>query len=155
MVSMSLTFRRSSGRAQRASARNQNGSSNAVELVPNPEGASGSQPPSADDSDVTMIIDDEPSISHSDSSQNILDQSQTSQAMSTRGKKKDKGKGKEVEVPVRVKEEPQTVSLRSPEPQVDLVRLMHLLPATKFSHIVTSCSSTITTIALLVVHKAL
>ncbi|KAF8831576.1 hypothetical protein HHX47_DHR1000797 [Lentinula edodes] len=110
----------SSGRAQRASARNQNGSSNAVELVANPEGASGSQPPSADDSDVTMIIDDEPSISHSDSSQNILDQSQTSQTMSTRGKKKDKGKGREVEVPVRVKEEPQTVSLRSPEPQVDL-----------------------------------
>ncbi|KAJ4480423.1 hypothetical protein C8J55DRAFT_63809 [Lentinula edodes] len=111
----------SSGRAQRASARNQNGSSNAVEPVANPEGASGSQPPSADDSDVTMIIDDEPSISHSDSSQNILDQSQTSQAISTRGKKKDKGKGKEVEVPVRVKEEPQTVSLRSPEPQVDLL----------------------------------
>ncbi|KAJ4488300.1 hypothetical protein J3R30DRAFT_3434956 [Lentinula aciculospora] len=113
---------RSSGRAQRASARNQNGSFNAVDPVVNPEGTSGSQPPpSAGDSDITMIIDDEPSLSHSDSSQNIVAQSQSSQGMNTRGKKRDKGKEKEVEAPMRIKEEPQTVSLPSPEPQVDLL----------------------------------
>ncbi|KAJ3737430.1 hypothetical protein DFJ43DRAFT_1048031 [Lentinula guzmanii] len=111
----------SSGRALRASARNQNGSSNTVDPVANVKVTRGSQPPppSADDSDITMIIDDEPSASHSDSSQNIVDQS--SQGMNTRGKTKDKGKGKEIEVPMRIKEEPQTLSLRSPEPQVDLL----------------------------------
>ncbi|KAJ3842764.1 hypothetical protein F5878DRAFT_555232 [Lentinula raphanica] len=115
----------SSGRAQRASARNQNGSSNAVDPVLNfnSEGTRSSQPPppSADDSDITIILDDEPSASHSDSSQNILDPPQSIQGMNTRGKKKDKGKGKETEVPARIKEEPQTVSLHSPEPQVDLL----------------------------------
>ncbi len=74
------------------------------------------------DSDVTMIVDDEPmsTLSRSNSSQNILDY--PSQGASTRGKKKDKGKGKEIEPPVRIKEEPKPISLHSPEPHVELVR---------------------------------
>lgn len=116
--------RGASGRAQRASARNQNGSTAAMDPLVNQEGASGSQPPApmASDSDVLMIIDDEPSASRSNSSPTFPDQ--PSQGVSSRGRKKDKGKGREIETAVKVKEEPQTVSLRSPEPQpqFDLVR---------------------------------
>ncbi|KAF5391799.1 hypothetical protein D9757_001651 [Collybiopsis confluens] len=107
-----------SGRAQRASARNQNGSMNAMDLVSS-EGASGSQPAPSLGSDAEIIImDDDPmSLLMPDSSQNIVDQS--SHGTNTRAKRKDKGKGREVENFVRIKEEPQTVNLRSPEPQTD------------------------------------
>ncbi|KAF9070348.1 hypothetical protein BDP27DRAFT_622160 [Rhodocollybia butyracea] len=105
-----------SGRAQRASARNQNGATSAADSLPNSEGASGSQAPLSlsVDSDI-MILDDDLSPA---SSQNVPGQS--SQGVSTRGKMKDKGKGKEVEIPLRIKEEPQPASL-PPEPQVDLL----------------------------------
>ncbi|KIK63801.1 hypothetical protein GYMLUDRAFT_57453 [Collybiopsis luxurians FD-317 M1] len=108
-----------SGRAQRASARNQNGSSNGVDLIVNPEGPSGSKaaPLLVGDTEIMIMDDESSSLPPPTSLQNIVDQS--SHVTSTRGKKKDKGKGKEVENPVRIKEEPQTVSLRSPEPQFD------------------------------------
>jgi hypothetical protein len=103
-----------SGRAQRASARNQNGSTSAVDPAVNSDDSLPAVT-LAGDTDITMILDDEQPISPP----NVQDQS--SQGTGSRAKKKDKGKGKEIEPSVRVKEEPQTVYLRSPEPQFDLL----------------------------------
>jgi len=115
-----------SGRAQRASARSQNNLNGAVsDSLPTNEAAGGSAlPPVSGESDVQMILDDAPTLSRSNSSQNI--QEGPSNGVGTRGKRKDKGKGKEVEPMVRVKEEPKAISLHSPEPQSNLVRLLCL-----------------------------
>ncbi|KAG6841200.1 hypothetical protein C0991_000862 [Blastosporella zonata] len=104
------------GRAQRASARNQNGTVQGTELPADSELASASSlnPIPVDSEPDTMAIDDEPSISRSNSSQNLLEA--TVSAIG-RPKRKDKGKGKEVELAaVRVKEEPKAVSLHTPDP---------------------------------------
>ncbi|KAG6811866.1 hypothetical protein H0H92_005442 [Tricholoma furcatifolium] len=104
------------GRAQRASARNQNGAMSSAENHVYSEVASASSlnPISVDLEPSTVIVDDEPSISRSNSSQNLLD---TPASTVGRPKRKDKGKGKEVEpVNVRVKEEPKAVSLHTPDP---------------------------------------
>ncbi|KAK7466915.1 hypothetical protein VKT23_003979 [Stygiomarasmius scandens] len=110
-----------SGRAQRASARSQNNLNGAVsDSLPTNEAAGGSAlPPVSGESDVQMILDDAPTLSRSNSAQNI--QEGPSNGVGTRGKRKDKGKGKEVEPMVRVKEEPKAISLHSPEPQSNLL----------------------------------
>ncbi|GLB35183.1 putative PHD-finger [Lyophyllum shimeji] len=105
------------GRAQRASARNQNGLISRVEPAAEGElaSASTSNPIPVDFESDTMVIEDEPSISRSNSSQNL--QEVTPVAAAGRPKRKDKGKAKEVETPVvRVKEEPKPVSLHTPDP---------------------------------------
>ncbi|KAG6816942.1 hypothetical protein H0H87_001457 [Tephrocybe sp. NHM501043] len=104
------------GRAQRASARNQSGAVSGVEPSAESELASASSlnPIPVDLEPETMVIDDETSISRSNSSQNL--QEATVSAVG-RPKRKDKGKGREVEAAVvRVKEEPKTVSLHTPDP---------------------------------------
>lgn len=71
-----------------------------------------------------MVVDDEPSISRSNSLQNINEGSFTGSVGRPRGTRRDKGKGKEIDTPsIRVKEEPKTVSLLSPEPPLSLVSL--------------------------------
>lgn len=112
--------RTATGRAQRASARHLNGTT-----APTDGAAAGDPnapfiaPPVSGDSDFTMIMDDEPTISRSNSSQNIAENIAESSSQSTNGrpKRKDKGKGKEVDGSVvRVKEEPKAISLDTPEP---------------------------------------
>ncbi|KAG6910907.1 hypothetical protein DXG01_006590 [Tephrocybe rancida] len=102
------------GRAQRASARNQNGAVTGVEPSGDGELASAFNPISVDLEPDAMVIDDEPSISRSNSSQNLQE---VAAGTGGRPKRKDKGKGKEVEPAiVRVKEEPKIVSLHTPDP---------------------------------------
>jgi hypothetical protein len=120
-----LIHRTATGRAQRASARNQNGGAMPVlDPLADSEGGSTSAPPlaSVDSESYTMVLDDEPSISRSNSSLNV----QETPSASTSGRprrKQDKGKGREVEpLTVRVKEEPRPVSLHSPEPAANTVR---------------------------------
>lgn len=67
-----------------------------------------------------MVIDDELSLSRSNSSLNLIEPSSANPV--GRPRRKDKGKGKEVEALVKVKEEPKAVTLQSPEPSVNLVR---------------------------------
>ncbi|KAG5341998.1 hypothetical protein C0989_006147 [Termitomyces sp. Mn162] len=101
------------GRAQRASARNQNGTVSGVEHPVDSDLASASSlNPIPVDLEPDTMIEDEPSISRSNSSQNLQDAT-----LSTVGrpKRKDKGKGKEPAV-VRVKEEPKPISLHTPDP---------------------------------------
>lgn len=62
-----------------------------------------------------MVLDDEPSISRSNSLHNL--QEGPSASIASRPRRRDKGKGKEVESPVvKVKEEPKLISLHTPEP---------------------------------------
>ncbi|KAF9459334.1 hypothetical protein BDZ94DRAFT_1284436 [Collybia nuda] len=111
------------GRAQRANARNQNGTVATLDLLADSEGGSTSAPPlaSADSESYTMVLDDEPSISRSNSLSNLQEPPPTN--TNNRPKRKqDKGKGREVEpLTVRVKEEPKLVSLQSPEPSVNML----------------------------------
>ncbi|RDB21491.1 Uncharacterized protein C2F7.07c [Hypsizygus marmoreus] len=105
------------GRAQRASARNQNGAMSAVDPSADSEAHSTStlNQISGDFEPYTMVIDDELSISRSNSSHNL--QEGTSTAVGGRPRRKDKGKGKEVDSStVRVKEEPKQIFLHTPEP---------------------------------------
>ncbi|KAF5386595.1 hypothetical protein D9615_001726 [Tricholomella constricta] len=107
------------GRAQRASARNQNGTTSGLDPPADGEPASASNlhPISVDLEPDTMVIDDDLSISMSSSSQNL--QESVSASIVGRSKRKDKGKGREVESAiVRVKEEPKAVSLQTPDPPV-------------------------------------
>lgn len=120
-------FRPATGRAQRASARNQ-GSSSAHAVAPDPSTSidcslnSVSQPIVVDSDSSAVVLDKEPSLSRSNSSTNLLDPSLPS-APSGRSKRRDKGKEKEMESPpLRVKEEPKLFSLNSPEPSNNLVR---------------------------------
>lgn len=130
-LSRRYTSRTATGRAQRASARNQNGAATATEPpVSNEVGANPFVPPASADSDYTMIVDEEPSqLSRSNSSQNLIDS--TSQSQSTNGRttrRKDKGKGKEIETSVvRIKEEPKLFSLHTPEPLANQVSVTRLL----------------------------
>ncbi|KDR81419.1 hypothetical protein GALMADRAFT_60173 [Galerina marginata CBS 339.88] len=112
------------GRAQRASARNQ-GSNTAPALEPSVHvdiaTSSLSQPIILDSDSVTAPMDKEPSISRSNSSLNLLDPPPPP-SMSGRPKRKDKGKAKEVDTPpLRVKEEPKSFSLLTPEPPSNLL----------------------------------
>lgn len=111
-----------SGRAQRASARNQIGISSTVDSSMNLESGSTStlQPILVDWDSCTMVIDDDLSLSRSNSSLNLQDPPQASS--SGRARRKDKGKGKEAETPpIRVKEEPKNISLHTPEPVLNLL----------------------------------
>ncbi|XP_006458322.1 hypothetical protein AGABI2DRAFT_183411 [Agaricus bisporus var. bisporus H97] len=108
-----------SGRAQRASARNQNGVIPAVPL----ESTSSADGPTffnpgpspMEIESVTGLPDDEPALTRSDSSHNLHDL--LSQTAHARAKRKDKGKGKEVDsASVKVKEEPKSIPLSSPDP---------------------------------------
>lgn len=111
-ILLSLT----TGRAQRASARQQNGNSAVLEPAAQLEVLAQSKS-TYPESEVDMVVDDEPSLSRSNSSLNLQEPN-----IMGRGKRKDKGKGKEVEsAPVKVKEEPRTVSLVSPEPPGNMV----------------------------------
>ncbi|KAG6878772.1 hypothetical protein C0993_008071 [Termitomyces sp. T159_Od127] len=101
------------GRAQRASARNQNGTVSGGEHPVDSDLASASSlNPIPVDLEPDAMIEDEPSISRSNSSQNLQD---TATSAVGRPKRKDQGKGKETAV-VRVKEEPRPVSLHTPDP---------------------------------------
>ena len=111
---------RASGRAQRASARQQ-GSNAAPEPATTlgPTVPTTAQPPvPAHDSDNTaMLVDEDLALSRSTSSVNLPDP-----PAATKPKRKDKGKGKEVDnIPLRVKEEPNSLSLHTPEPTNNLV----------------------------------
>lgn len=100
---------RAASRAQRATARQQNGSTS----VPEASTSKGTS--------VAMIIDDNPAFSRSNSSQNGQEAPSASSKRSSR--KKEKGKRHEIETSsVRVKEEPMAVSLTSPEPSSHVVR---------------------------------
>ena len=124
-----MPFRASSatGRAQRASARNQTATALPTEPTSSTECASGSgaQPvvvyaePSG-----SATGDDEPTLSRSNSTSN-LQEAMMPHTTSGKGGKKDKGKGKEAGTstpPMRVKEEPNAVALPTPEPPSNLVR---------------------------------
>ena len=66
------------------------------------------------------VVDDEVSISRSNSSLNLQDS--VPPALVGKPKRKDKGKAKEVDTPpLRVKEEPKSLSLHTPEPPSNLV----------------------------------
>jgi PHD-finger len=68
----------------------------------------------------TVVVDDEVTISRSNSSLNLQDSAPS--ALGGRSKRKDKGKAKEVDTPpLRVKEEPKPFSLHTPEPPNNLV----------------------------------
>jgi hypothetical protein len=119
------SLKSAAGRAQRASARNQNGTMSApYPAVHNEiESTSFVQPISVDSDAFTMVVEEEQSLSRSNSSLNMHEGSSAS--ASGRPRRKDKGKGKETETTiVRVKEEPKTITLHSPEPPVNLVSLM-------------------------------
>jgi len=114
---------RATGRAQRASARNQGSNTAAPALDSSSHTASGpnsaSQPIHIDSDSPTAVMDKEPSLSRS-TSINLLE-SQTSNN-NGKPKRKDKGKAKEVDSPpLRVKEEPKAFSLLTPEPPSNLV----------------------------------
>ncbi|KAK0228244.1 hypothetical protein IW262DRAFT_590128 [Armillaria fumosa] len=105
------------GRAQRASARNNNNSAPTAD-PPEPVQAQSPphSPPSAPGADsMTGIDDDMPVLSRSASSQNL--QEPPSTGTNGRLKRRDKGKGREIETSaVRIKEELPMISLLSPEP---------------------------------------
>ncbi|KAF5358114.1 hypothetical protein D9756_001766 [Leucocoprinus leucothites] len=109
-----------SGRAQRASARNQNGATPAVPLESTSSAEAPAQllptPSPVEPDNLPGAPEDEPSLSRSNSSLNLYDLSvPTSHG---RTKRKDKGKAKEVDsASVKVKEEPKSVLLPSPDPQ--------------------------------------
>ncbi|KAG5637860.1 hypothetical protein H0H81_002899 [Sphagnurus paluster] len=110
------------GRAQRASARNQNGAASSADTPMETElgAAPVLNPIPVDLETETMVVDDESSISRSNSSQNL--QELPSGSAVGRPKRKDKGKGKEVEsAAVRVKEEPKLVTLHTPDPPSNLL----------------------------------
>ncbi|KAF9567642.1 hypothetical protein CPC08DRAFT_758219 [Agrocybe pediades] len=118
------TDKGTTGRAQRASARNQGNTTASATADPSSHTASGpnssSNPINIDGDSPTAAMDKEPSLSRSTSSANLLEL----QTSSTNGKtkRKDKGKAKEVESPpLRVKEEPKTFSLPTPEPPSNLL----------------------------------
>ena len=109
------------GRAQRASARNQGAhNSPSMDLLPQvdfPPHAS-SQSFQLESDSGTLNADKEPSDSRSNSSLNLLDPPPAAliPAPVGRPKRKDKGKAKEVEnPPLRVKEEPKSFSLHTPD----------------------------------------
>ncbi|KAF9001994.1 hypothetical protein BDQ17DRAFT_1357878 [Cyathus striatus] len=110
------------GRAQRASARNQNGAIFASDPHPPPTiGTTPTPQISVDIDGEAMLVDDELSMTRSSSTININD-SASQPTTSSRSRRKDKGKCKETEAtPIRVKEEPKAVSLNSPEPVVNLL----------------------------------
>lgn len=111
------------GRAQRASARNQNGATSALDPPVHSEAGISTitQPISVDSDPFTMVVDDDPPLSRANSSLNVREAIST--GANTRGKRRDKGKGKEIEPSiVRVKEEPKAISLHTPEPVGSLVR---------------------------------
>lgn len=133
-----MKFRAASGRAQRASARQQGSN-----VVPAPDTATTlapsvvatTQPPVIDSDTNAMVLDEEPTpvLSRSASSVNLQPQDPPPAPATTKPKRKDKGKGKEVEIlPVRVKEEPKPSSLHTPEPANNLVSRRHVLLATVF-----------------------
>jgi len=116
--------RTASGRAQRASARNQNGQTVAVPLESTSSGEAPAQlhpiPSPMETDSLPGIQEDEPSLSRSNSSNDF--QASVSHG---RPRRKDKGKAKEVDpVSIRVKEEPKSVVLPSPDPPLasNLVR---------------------------------
>ncbi|KAF8892670.1 hypothetical protein BD779DRAFT_1510246 [Infundibulicybe gibba] len=109
------------GRAQRASARNQSGATSPLELHTSVESA---PPPAAQsaslDSDSYLMITDGGLIAtRSTSSTNP--QEGTSVNLNGRPKRRDKGKAKEIDPPIRVKEEPKVISLHTPEPPFNLL----------------------------------
>ena len=117
---------RASGRAQRASARQQ-----VSNLAPVPDTTttlaptvlSAAQPPEGDSEATAMMVDEDLTLSRSASSVNLQLQDPPPLPAATKTKRKDKGKGKEVEnFPLRVKEEPKALSLQTPEPTNNLVR---------------------------------
>jgi hypothetical protein len=115
--------RNTTGRAQRASARSQNGSMTLLDPSVEAELVSASifAPLSVDVEPYTMVVDDESSISRSNSLVNVQDG--ISANSTGRSRRKDKGKAKETESSIfRVKEEPQSISLHSPEPPINAVR---------------------------------
>jgi hypothetical protein len=123
--------RTASGRAQRASARNQNGATLAVPLesTSSADGPAQFHPgPSPMETDsLPGVPEDEPSLSRSNSSLNLHDLPVP--PSHGRIKRKDKGKGKEVDSSsVKVKEEPKSGFLPSPDPTSasNLVRSSHL-----------------------------
>ncbi|KAK2467096.1 hypothetical protein APHAL10511_001354 [Amanita phalloides] len=108
-----------SSRAQRASARRQLSNTEPFaqsELVSTPT------PPAMLDVDSCIaVLDDEVRLSRTISSHDSLD-GPISATTSGRSRRKDKGKAKEVDLPVvRVKEEPNVISLHSPEPPINPV----------------------------------
>lgn len=107
-----IISRTAAGRAQRASARQQNG------LVP-AEGPVANE--THDMSEVPIVLDDEPTLlSRSSSAQYIFDE--PTAAINGRQKRKDKGKAKEVDPVVKIKEEPTAISLLTPEPATHQAR---------------------------------
>jgi len=77
-------------------------------------------PISVDMESFTMVVDDEPFISRSNSFANA--QEGVSVNLTGRSRRRDKGKAKETELSVvRVKEEPKSISLHSPEPPINVV----------------------------------
>jgi len=123
--------RTASGRAQRASARNQNGQTVAVPLESTGSGEAPAHlhpiPSPMETDSLPGVPEDEPSLSRSNSSSNFND-FQVS-APHGRPRRKDKGKAKEVDpISIRVKEEPKSVVLPSPDPPLasNLVRSPYL-----------------------------
>lgn len=113
-----LPHRTATGRAQRASARNQGGNTSVLDPSMQLEAgtSSASQPILLESDSGTVVVDDEVSISRSNSSLNLQD------SAGGRSKRKDKGKAKEVDTPLlRVKEEPKPFALHTPEPPSNLV----------------------------------
>lgn len=117
-----LIDRPATGRAQRASARQQNWATPIVDATAENEASLGLNFP-ADSESFTIVLDDESTLSRSNSSQNIQEGPSTS--TSGRPKRKDKGKEKEVEcTTVKIKQEPKSFSLLKPDMQMaNLVRL--------------------------------
>lgn len=113
--------RTATGRAQRASARNQGGNTSMLDPSMQLEAgtSSASQPILLESDSGTVVVDDEITISRSNSLLNLQD----SALPASGGKyiRKDKGKAKEEDTPpLRVKEEPKPFSLRTPEPPNNL-----------------------------------
>ncbi|PPQ69869.1 hypothetical protein CVT26_014146 [Gymnopilus dilepis] len=111
------------GRAQRASARNQGTHSTPVldASLSMDTGTALLSQPIAVDSDLSIaLVDKEPSISRSNSSLNLQDLPPPN--MNGKLKKRDKGKAKEGDTPpLRVKEEPKAFSLLTPDPPSNLL----------------------------------
>ncbi|KAF9052736.1 hypothetical protein BJ165DRAFT_1400148 [Panaeolus papilionaceus] len=111
------------GRAQRASARNQLAHPPTVERSNHLEAGSSSMIPlvSVDSDSATGGAEEEPSISRSNSSLDLL-VGTTPAVTSAKPKRKDKGKAKDNGTPpLKVKEEPKTLTLNSPEPPSNLL----------------------------------
>ena len=82
--------------------------------------SSASQPILLESDSGTVVVDDEITISRSNSSLNLQDSGLP--ASGGKSKRKDKGKDKEADTPpLRVKEEPKPFSLHTPEPNNNLV----------------------------------